>query len=62
MDVFDEAGLEQHRVGDDEDALEAVMQGDLAELVAGAGTEEERTGGVIGPGGTHAISVSGEED
>ncbi len=41
VDVFDESALEQHLIGNDEDALEAVADGDVAELLRGAGTEDE---------------------
>ena len=56
VDVFDEAGFEQDWIGDDQNALEAVADSDLAELLAGIGAEDERAGSMKIPGGAHAIS------
>ena len=47
--AIDETRLEQNRIGNDEDALDAEAMGNVAELLRGAGTEDKGTGRVEGP-------------
>ena len=53
VDRLDQAGLEQHRVGDDEGPADAEAAGDLAEAGRGVAAEDQLPGGVEGPGGAH---------
>ena len=50
---LDEAGLDEDRIGDEQDAASAETAGDVAELAGGIAAEEQLAGGVEGPGGAH---------